>query len=132
MPQDGQGIIKTGIGSGVAVSIFDNDVTARMGKVTISGIVVKDLKVEADSRGSNDTSAAAGEAGGICIVPVVAVNTVNNRVKAIMEAFHNNPVKASGTVMVSASGNKNYADRGKCGSRRGKSGSRSGGSNRDN
>ncbi|NLW01585.1 MAG: InlB B-repeat-containing protein [Clostridiales bacterium] len=106
VPQDGQGIIKTGIGSGVAVSIFDNDVTARMGKVTISGIVVKDLKVEADSRGSNDTSAAAGEAGGICIVPVVAVNTVNNRVKAIMEAFHNNPVKASGTVMVSASGNR--------------------------
>ena len=35
VPQDGQGIIKTGIGSGVAVSIFDNDVTARMGKVTM-------------------------------------------------------------------------------------------------
>ncbi|HHT64862.1 MAG TPA: hypothetical protein GX017_02110, partial [Clostridiales bacterium] len=102
--QDDTGSSKTGVGSGIAVSIFDNNVIAQIGKAAING-KVKNLTVKASGEGSNNTSAAAGAAGGLCIVPVVAVNLADNYVRAIIEPF-NNVIMTTGDVLVSASGKR--------------------------
>jgi hypothetical protein len=95
----------TGIGSGIAISIFDNEVIAYIGEVTINGIV-NDLQVSSSSKGSNVTIAIAGADGGICIVPVLALNMVNNNVEASIKEFAQ-AILVSGDIVIEASGIRN-------------------------
>ncbi|MCR3920962.1 MAG: hypothetical protein NUK65_00375 [Firmicutes bacterium] len=103
--EDTSGDNTTGVGSGIAVSIFKNEVSSSVGKVTINGML-NHLIVSAISTGYNHSSATAGASGGIAIVPVVAVTVVYNYVGAKVEA-NTQPLIVVGDVLVQASGTRN-------------------------
>lgn len=108
----------TGVGAGIAVSTYINDVSAEILGDLINAVEGKDSKKEIIAIGSAtikatnevtvDTSAQAGAEGGKAIAPVIAVDVLVDRVNAELAKTDKDPavLTSNGTVSVIATGKR--------------------------